>query len=77
METVRLAEVYAFRHMNDQAFEVLNGRKQALLRDHGADSAPYIWYLQHESKLSPFLKVLHKDSRWSEFDASVDHPQRD
>ena len=27
----------------------------------------YVWYLQHEARLSPFLKVLHGDPRWAEF----------
>ena len=66
MDTVRLAEVYAFRDMNDQAFEVLLGRRKAFERAHGPDSG-HVWYLQHESRLSPFLKTLHSDPRWSTF----------
>ena len=66
METIRLAEVYAFRGMADQAFEVLDGKKRALAREHGADS-DHVWYLQFEARLSPFLKTLHSDPRWSTF----------
>jgi thioredoxin-like negative regulator of GroEL len=69
MDTIRVAEVYAFRGMADQAFDVLNGRKQTLAREHGAGSV-HVWYLQFESKLSPFLKTLHSDPRWSTYIAA-------
>lgn len=69
MDTIRLAEVYAFRGMNDQAFEVLQGRKKAFERAHGPDSG-HVWYLQYESRVSPFLKALHSDPRWSTFIAA-------
>ena len=61
MDTVRLAEVYAFRDMNAQALEVLQQRKEALQRL----NSPYAGYLQFESRLSPFFKTLHADPRWS------------
>ncbi len=66
MDIVRLAEVYAFRDMSDQAFEVLQGRKTAFERAHGSESG-HVWYLQFESRISPFLKSLHSDPRWSKF----------
>ena len=66
MDTIRLAEVYAFRSMNGQAFQVLQDRKEALQRAHGRDSG-HVWYLQHESRLSPFLKTMHSDPRWAAF----------
>jgi len=70
METIRLAEVYAFRGMADQAFKVLDGKKRALAREHGADS-DHVWYLQFESRLSPFLKALHSDPRWAKYIAAA------
>ncbi len=66
MDSVRLAEVYAFRGMADEAFEVLAGKKQALAHEHGTDSG-HVWYLTHESRMSPFLKALQSDPRWSTF----------
>ncbi len=66
MDTIRLAEVYAFRGMNGQAFQVLQDRKEALKRAHGRDLS-HVWYLQHESRMSPFLKTLHSDPRWAAF----------
>ncbi len=60
MDTIRLAEIYAYRGMNEEAFDALQDGKAALERPH------YVWYFQHESRLSPFLKVLHSDARWSE-----------
>jgi TolB-like protein/DNA-binding winged helix-turn-helix (wHTH) protein/Flp pilus assembly protein TadD len=65
-DTVRIAEVYAYRGMADRAFETLHRRDQSLVREHGAQSG-YVWYLRHEARLSPFLKALHGDPRWGEF----------
>ena len=72
-DTIRLAEVYAYRGEADQAFASLNEKMQSLIREHGRDSG-HAWYLQHEARLSPFLKVLHQDSRWAAFLADP-HPQ--
>jgi TolB-like protein/DNA-binding winged helix-turn-helix (wHTH) protein/Tfp pilus assembly protein PilF len=60
MDTIRLAEIYAYRGMHEEAFDTLQDRKAALERPY------YVWFFQHESRLSPFLKVLHSDARWSE-----------
>ena len=63
MDSVRLAEVYAFRGMNDEAFASLQARRDSLERE--VASAPaWIRYLQAEMRLSPFLKSLHGDRRW-------------
>ena len=66
MDDVRLAEVQAFRGQDDGAFATLNGKKAALFQRWGTTN-PAVWYLQLESKLSPFLKRLHTDPRWAEF----------
>ena len=66
MDTVRLAEVYAFRGIADQAFEVLERKKRALAKEHGAVSG-HVWYFKHECRLSPFFKTLQSDPRWSTF----------
>ena len=65
-DSIRVAEIYAFRGMADEAFATLLDRKQALASEHGASSG-YVWYLCHEARLSPFLKVLHEDPRWGGF----------
>jgi TolB-like protein/DNA-binding winged helix-turn-helix (wHTH) protein/Flp pilus assembly protein TadD len=72
-DTIRLVEVYAYRGEVDLAFSSLDRKRQALLREYGPASG-HIWYLRHEARLSPFLKVLHRDSRWAEFLAG---PQSD
>ncbi len=58
-DTIRLAEVYAYRGEADQAFASLDEKMQSLIREHGPDSG-HAWYLQHEARLSPFLKALHR-----------------
>ncbi len=70
-DTIRLAETYAYRGDANQALHLLEGRKQSLSRERGADSA-HVWYLQHEARMSPFLKVLHGDDRWAAFIAELD-----
>lgn len=62
-DTVRIAEVYAYRGMADRAFATLHRRDQSLVSEHGAQSG-YVSYLWHEARLSPFLKPLHGDPRW-------------
>jgi TolB-like protein/DNA-binding winged helix-turn-helix (wHTH) protein len=65
-EVVRLAEIYAFRGQADEAFARLVGKKETLAsRSDISDS--FCWYLQLEARLSPFLKSLHSDPRWSAF----------
>ncbi len=64
MDEVRLAEVQAFRGMTGEAFTTLTGKKDALER--GPDSErPVVFYFQNEVRVSPFLKALHSDPRWS------------
>jgi hypothetical protein len=70
MESIRLADVYAFRGMSDEAFASLQGHKDAhvLGKDLGP---PRIWHFQLEMRVSPFLKPLHADPRWG---ALMAHP---
>ena len=63
MDSIRLAEVYAFRGMNDEAFASLQRERGAL--EHAKDLVrARIWHLQAEMRVSPFLKPLHPDPRW-------------
>lgn len=64
MDTIRIAEVYAYRGMREEAFDVLQDRKAAFERDKDRGSG-YVWYLMFEARLSPFLKELHADPRWT------------
>jgi TolB-like protein/DNA-binding winged helix-turn-helix (wHTH) protein len=61
---IRLAEVYAFRGMKEEAFRTLRGLKIAIDRDE-APLASQIWSWQLELRVSPFLKPLHADPRWT------------
>ena len=65
-DSVRLAETYAYRGMNDEAFATLEGRLAALLVDVEVRHLT-TRYLRYESRLSPFLKRLHADPRWARF----------
>jgi TolB-like protein/DNA-binding winged helix-turn-helix (wHTH) protein/Tfp pilus assembly protein PilF len=60
---IRLAEVYAFCGMTEQAFTTLQGLLEGIERDEPAD-ASQIWSWQVELRVSPFLKPLHGDPRW-------------
>ena len=60
---IRLAEVYAFRGMVNQAFEALQGIPEAIDRNAAAE-ASQLWSWQVELRVSPFLKTLHGDPRW-------------
>jgi len=61
---VRLAEVYAFRGMHDAAFALLQGRREAL--EPQGDQRPYLLgYFREDLRVSPFLKPLRADPRWS------------
>jgi TolB-like protein/DNA-binding winged helix-turn-helix (wHTH) protein len=63
-DSVRLAENYAFRGMNDEAFDVLTTRLSALAIH--PEAKVHLWYLRYEMRVSPFLKPLHADPRWAE-----------
>jgi len=63
MDSVRLAEVYAFRGMRDDAFAALKARRDTLERNEATAPAG-IMYLQEEMRVSPFLASLHADPRW-------------
>ena len=62
MDSVRLAEIYAFRGMNDRAFATL-AKKLESLRPR-SEGEIYVWKLRYESRVAPFLKPLHADPRW-------------
>jgi thioredoxin-like negative regulator of GroEL len=63
MDSIRLAEVYAFRGMSQEAFASLQGRMEALERDENGRF--WIRVFQRELNVSPFLKPLHADPRWA------------
>lgn len=60
---IRLAEVYAFRGMVDEAFQALDALNVAIERNE-ASAASQVWSWQVELRASPFLRSLHDDSRW-------------
>ena len=60
---IRLAEVYAFRGMTEEAFTTLEGLLDAIDRDEPA-SASQVWSWQVELRVSPFLERMHGDPRW-------------
>ncbi|MGH8223014.1 MAG: hypothetical protein ACREQZ_08570, partial [Woeseiaceae bacterium] len=63
-DSVRLAEVYAFRGMNDLAFAYLQEKRAEYEREKARK--PYlVWYFLDDLRLSPFLRPLHADPRWS------------
>ena len=64
MDFIRLAEIYAFRGMNDRAFATLLERKKAMSRELGA-AAPPIGVFITEARVSPLLIPLHADPRWA------------
>jgi TolB-like protein/DNA-binding winged helix-turn-helix (wHTH) protein len=65
LDRVRLAEVYAFRGMTDQAFDLLMDFQAELERNQASQPrAP--WYFQNEIRTSALLKPLHSDPRWTE-----------
>jgi TolB-like protein/Tfp pilus assembly protein PilF len=64
MDIVRLAEVYAFRGLHKEAFAALQGKKDALKLDRDSGTS-WIRSLQIEARVSPFLKPLHSDPRWT------------
>ena len=68
MDSLRLAEAYAFRGHTDEAFRVLQTKREALARSQ--ESETHLWYLAHEARMAPFLKPLHADPRWATSSAS-------
>jgi TolB-like protein/DNA-binding winged helix-turn-helix (wHTH) protein/Tfp pilus assembly protein PilF len=62
---VRLAEVYAYRGMREEAFAALSGVAQAIELNDGA-MASQLWSWQVEMRVSPFLRPLHDDPRWAQ-----------
>ena len=60
---IRLAEIYAFRGMNDPAFETLQGLQNAVDRN-APSEASLLWSWQLELRVSPFMAPLHDDPRW-------------
>lgn len=60
---IRLAEVYAYRGMIEEAFQTLQGVKEAVDRDEPS-VASQLWSWQLEMRVSPFLKPLHDDPSW-------------
>jgi hypothetical protein len=65
IDSLRLAENYAFRGRHDEAFDVLS-KKFASFASHPL-AAVYLWRFRQELRLAPFLKPLHADPRWSAF----------
>ncbi|MGE0437498.1 MAG: tetratricopeptide repeat protein [Steroidobacteraceae bacterium] len=61
---VRLAEAYAFRGMNDDAFAVLQ-RHRTVLDSGQASDAHNLQYFLEEVATSRLLQPLHGDPRWS------------
>ena len=63
MENIRLAEVYAFRGMNDAAVATLQSYREAF--EPGDETLlSQIWWHRQEMSVSPFLMPLHSDPRW-------------
>ncbi len=60
---IRLAEVFAFRGMFDEAFRTLEPLLEAIEQNE-ASAASQVWSWQVELRVSPFLKPLHGDPRW-------------
>jgi len=67
---VNVAEVYAFRGLHDEAFAQLTTTQKTLEAAKGTQPYSPI-YFQRDLHLSPFLKPLHNDPRWS---ALVERP---
>jgi thioredoxin-like negative regulator of GroEL len=63
-----VAEVYAFRGEHEAALE----RIASLLAQPDSGGASIQKWVREEMVLSPFLRVLHADQRWSSLLASAD-----
>ncbi|HSC08763.1 MAG TPA: tetratricopeptide repeat protein [Steroidobacteraceae bacterium] len=64
------AEVFAFRGKSDEAFNWLALAKRQTRNERGPDPS---WWIRQEMRLSPFLKPLHSDKRWT---AMAGEPER-
>ena len=65
LDRVRLAEIHAFRGMNDAAFDLMVDLQAELERNQASEPrAP--WYFQEEIRTSALLMPLHSDPRWTE-----------
>jgi len=63
-DSVQIADAYAWRGMNDEAFQWLQDKRIEFENAAAADSV-LRWSFQRELRLSPFLKPLHADPRWT------------
>ncbi len=63
-DSIRLAGVYTFRGMHDEAFASLRRQQDALERDQ-ATAPSWVSYFHGQMRLSPFLGSLHADPRWA------------
>jgi hypothetical protein len=63
MHDLRVAEAWALRGRDDEAFRWLQHARDGL--EAGPELAARIWWLQNEMFMSPFLKPLHADPRWA------------
>jgi TolB-like protein/DNA-binding winged helix-turn-helix (wHTH) protein len=63
IDSIRLAENYAFRGLNDKAFDTL-ARQRAAIMSH-REAHQYWIKFRAELRLAPFLRPLHADSRWA------------
>ena len=61
---IQLAEVYAFRAMDEKALALLQETRTALERRQPQEPDP-VWNFIEELRLSPFLRPLHTDPRWA------------
>jgi TolB-like protein/DNA-binding winged helix-turn-helix (wHTH) protein/Tfp pilus assembly protein PilF len=61
---VRLAEAYAYRGREDDAFDSLVVFNRKLMRERDLRPRTW-WYFQDEIRLAPLLRPLHDDPRWA------------
>ena len=50
--------------MNDQAFALLQDRKETVAHDQNSEQ-PRFWHFRERLHVAPFLKPLHADPRWA------------
>ena len=72
MDSVRLAETYAYRGDRTRAFATLTAKKSRLVTERTRKPRSLTWYLRRESRLAPFLRPLHADPRWAAFIGTTD-----
>lgn len=74
--SIRLAELYAFRGMDEEAFAALFAarRMAGLERDAAQRAARRVAYMWADLIRSPYLKALHADPRWAELTADPVRP---